>query len=301
MKTSTKCIWDLWKYCLQYVLVKHSNCLRRNVSKKFGKRIQHKKNYRLRSVCILTSSHKTLWRLQDVLKPLGKTTSNASITPSNCWRWNFWTRQEIVFRIEKTFDFKLCDLKTFTWCVCDFLEMLHSKRLYNALNWLKSKCLIGVQKTSSSLKNACLQNVFTSTSSHKIWSHLQCVFMIGQLNASKTSVWRLKISNVLKTSSTDLWNIWNFNFTHSIKYWIRLEHGFKHAVIQRTSRRLVRVHDGSCFVNNAYESDDKFNGGFCKGHRTANNMFILHDLILGQLILGKQIYLCMVEDIYPGK
>ena len=62
-------------------------------------------------------------------------------------------------------------------------------------------------------------------------------------------------------------------------YWIRLEHGFKYAATQPTSRRLVRVPDGLCFVNKTYETDNEFNGGFCKGHRIANNMFILHDLI----------------------
>ena len=55
------------------------------------------------------------------------------------------------------------------------------------------------------------------------------------------------------------------------------------------------VNNRLCFVNNAFGTDDKFNGGFCKGSRTTDNMFILHGLIQRQLILGKQIYLCMVD------
>ena len=55
---------------------------------------------------------------------------------------------------------------------------------------------------------------------------------------------RLQIIDVLKTSSTDLWNIGSYNFTHSVQYWICLEHDFKYAALQRTSWRLVRVPTG---------------------------------------------------------
>ena len=123
------------------------------------------------------------------------------------------------------------------------LEMLLSKRFHNAFKWLKWKCFIDVQNVFSRLKTHRLQNVFISTSSHRIWSCLQSV-KIFQLNVSKTSLWCLQTINVLETSSSGLWNIWNFNFKHSVKYWIRLEHGFKYAALQRTPWRLVRVPAG---------------------------------------------------------
>ena len=71
------------------------------------------------------------------------------------------------------------------------------------------------------------------------WSSMCLQDLIFQLNASKTSLWCLQIINVLKMSSTGLENIWSCNFT--VKYWIRLEHGFKYATLQRTSWRLVHV------------------------------------------------------------
>ena len=106
------------------------------------------------------------------------------------------------------------------------------------------KCFIDVQNVFARLKTHRLQNVFISTSSQRIWSRLQSVFKIYQLNVSKTFLWCLQTINVLETSSSGLWNIWNCNFKHSVKYWIRLEHGFKYAVLQRTPWRLVRVPAG---------------------------------------------------------
>ena len=129
------------------------------------------------------------------------------------------------------------------------LEMLPSKRLHNAFKWLKWKCFIDVQNVFSRLKIHRIQNVFISTSIHRIWSRLQSVFKIFQLNVSKTSLWCLQTINVLKTSSSGLWNIWNCNFKHSVKYWIRLEHGFKYAALQRTPWRLVRVPAGNIYLH----------------------------------------------------
>ena len=78
----------------------------------------------------------------------------------------------------------------------------------------------------------------------KTWSRLQCVFKVFQPNASKTSLWRLQIIHVLKTSSTGLYFIRSCNFILTVKYWIRLEHRFKNAALQRTSWRQVRVPAG---------------------------------------------------------
>ena len=128
------------------------------------------------------------------------------------------------------------------------LEMLPSKRLHNAFKWLKWKCFIDIQNVFSRLKTHRLQNVFISTSSHRIWSRLTSVFTSFQLNVSKTSLWCIQIIDVLETSSSGLWNIWNYNFKHSVKYWIRLEHGFKYAALQRTLWRLVRVLAGKVYI-----------------------------------------------------
>ena len=133
------------------------------------------------------------------------------------------------------------------------LEMLSSKRLRNAFKWLKWKCFIDVQNVHFRLKSNRLQSVFISPSSHRIWSRLKSVLKIFQLNVSKTSLWCLQIINVLEMSSTGLCNIWNCIFKHSVKYWIRLEHCFKYAALQRTPWRLVRVPTGMYFATSKWD------------------------------------------------
>ena len=49
------------------------------------------------------------------------------------------------------------------------------------------------------------------------------------------------------------------------------------------------------FVATAYDSGDRFNGGFTKGSMTSDNIFILQGLIERQMTLGKPLYLCMVD------
>ena len=49
------------------------------------------------------------------------------------------------------------------------------------------------------------------------------------------------------------------------------------------------------FVSAAYNTGDKYNRGFTKGSRTSDNLFILQGLVQRQLILGKPLYLCMVD------
>ena len=67
----------------------------------------------------------------------------------------------------------------YTMCL-RLLEMLPSKRLHIAFKRLKWKCFMDILKVSSRLKKKRLQNVFISTSSHKIWSRLEFVFKILQ-------------------------------------------------------------------------------------------------------------------------
>ena len=49
------------------------------------------------------------------------------------------------------------------------------------------------------------------------------------------------------------------------------------------------------FINNAFEKNDKYNGGFLKGSRTSDNMFILQSLIERQVNLGKSLIVCFVD------
>ena len=134
---------------------------------------------------------------------------NASITPSNCLCWNFWTRPEIVLKIEKNSRIQNVFISTSSYAAWIrlhdvLLEMLPSRRLHNAFKRLKWKCFMDIQKMSSRLKKKSLQNVFITTSSHKIWSRLQCVFKIFQWKGPQTSLWHLQIINILKMSSTGL-------------------------------------------------------------------------------------------------
>ena len=49
------------------------------------------------------------------------------------------------------------------------------------------------------------------------------------------------------------------------------------------------------FVSTAYDTADRFNGGFTQGSRTSDNIFILQGLIKRQNIWGKPILMCMVD------
>ena len=49
------------------------------------------------------------------------------------------------------------------------------------------------------------------------------------------------------------------------------------------------------FVATAYDCGDQFNGGFTKGSMTSDNIFILQGLVEIQMIVGKPLYLCMVD------
>ena len=55
------------------------------------------------------------------------------------------------------------------------------------------------------------------------------------------------------------------------------------------------VNNRMSFVSVAYSTGDKYNGGFTKGSRTSDNLLILQGLVERQMILGKPLYLCMVD------
>jgi len=55
------------------------------------------------------------------------------------------------------------------------------------------------------------------------------------------------------------------------------------------------VNNRLIFVGDAFEETDEFNGGFLKGSRTTDNIFILQGLINKQMFLGKPLFLCMVD------
>ena len=45
----------------------------------------------------------------------------------------------------------------------------------------------------------------------------------------------------------------------------------------------------------AYNTGDKYNGGFIKGSMASDNLFIIKGLVHRQMILGKPPYLCVVD------
>lgn len=55
------------------------------------------------------------------------------------------------------------------------------------------------------------------------------------------------------------------------------------------------VNNRIVFAREAFKEDDEFNGGFLKGSRTTDNIFIVLGLIQRQLFLGKPIFICMVD------
>ena len=49
------------------------------------------------------------------------------------------------------------------------------------------------------------------------------------------------------------------------------------------------------FLNEAFDKIDQTNGGFLKGRRTSDNVFILKGLIQKQLLLNKKLFICFVD------
>ena len=49
------------------------------------------------------------------------------------------------------------------------------------------------------------------------------------------------------------------------------------------------------FANDAFSIVDRFKGGFLKGSRTSDDIFILHGLVQRQLCLGKPLFICFVD------
>ena len=49
------------------------------------------------------------------------------------------------------------------------------------------------------------------------------------------------------------------------------------------------------FLNEAFDKIDQTNGGFLKGRRTSDNIFILKGLIQKQLLLNKKLFICFVD------
>ena len=57
----------------------------------------------------------------------------------------------------------------------------------------------------------------------------------------------------------------------------------------------IAVYNRLTFINEAFEKVDESNGGFLKGRRTSDNLFILNGLIERQMALGKSLYICFVD------
>ena len=57
----------------------------------------------------------------------------------------------------------------------------------------------------------------------------------------------------------------------------------------------IVVYNRLQFFNEAFDKIDESNGGFLKGRRTSDNIFILNGLIQKQLLLGQSLYVCFVD------
>ena len=60
------------------------------------------------------------------------------------------------------------------------------------------------------------------------------------------------------------------------------------------------VHNRLTFLNEAFCKIDEFNGGFLRGSRTADDLFILLGLIQKQITMGKQLYIYMLCRFFYG-
>ena len=49
------------------------------------------------------------------------------------------------------------------------------------------------------------------------------------------------------------------------------------------------------FVSEAFQTEDRYNGGFKKGSRTTDNIYILQSIIEKQLLLGQQVIVIYVD------
>ena len=55
------------------------------------------------------------------------------------------------------------------------------------------------------------------------------------------------------------------------------------------------VNNRMSFASATYNTGGKYKGGFTKGSRTSYNSFILQGFVERSMILGKPLYLCMVD------
>ena len=64
-------------------------------------------------------------------------------------------------------------------------------------------------------------------------------------------------------------------------------------VLGKLFEEIVKVRIN--FVNEAYRKVDKYNGGFLKGARTSDNMFIINGLVQRQLNIGQNLFVCFID------
>ena len=57
----------------------------------------------------------------------------------------------------------------------------------------------------------------------------------------------------------------------------------------------ILVHFRMTFLNEAFCKVDEFNGGFLRGCRTTDNIFVLNGLVQRQIAMGKPLYICYVD------
>ena len=110
----------------------------------------------------------------------------------------------------------------------------------------------------------------------------------------------------------DITNLFNY-ILEKREFPERWAEGIKSAIFKRGNRLLTENYRGVTvpkifeklfeivvynrlqFFNEAFNKIDESNGGFLKGRRTSDNIFILNGLIQKQLLLGKRLYVCFVD------
>ena len=74
-----------------------------------------------------------------------------------------------------------------------------------------------------------------------------------------------------------------------------LSRRFVYVILCYTVTCYIIVYRRLTFVNDTFDGNDRYNGGFLHGSRTSDNLFVLNGLIEKQMLLGKALLVCFVD------
>ena len=110
--------------------------------------------------------------------------------------------------------------------------------------------------------------------------------------------WRHRKANY-KIGSRDFPTLWTEGLKSVLfKSWSRLDAGnYRGITILPTIEKIFEtvVYHRISFANDAFNKKDKFNGGFRRGSRTADNIFFLQCMIQRQQSIGSNLVVCFVD------